>query len=71
MKESDGNLVFEIHGMTCSHCVAAVTRAIRECEGVKNVEIDLKTGKATVLGAGLDSDKIAGAVKSLGYEVVF
>jgi copper chaperone CopZ len=63
-------LAFEIHGMTCSHCVAAVSRAIRECEGVKNVEIDLKTGKTTVEGVGLDSKKIAEAVKSLGYEII-
>ena len=43
-------LELTITGMTCSHCAAAVTRAIEECEGVQSVEVDLKTGRAAVVG---------------------
>ncbi len=57
-----------ISGMTCSHCVAAVARALEECAGVQNVEVDLKTGRAAVSGSGLDGQKLIDAVKSLGYE---
>ncbi|MCC6123795.1 MAG: SO_0444 family Cu/Zn efflux transporter [Pirellulales bacterium] len=58
-----------VNGMACSHCAAAVTRAIRECSGVRSVEVDLKNGRAMVEGVNLDSEKIIEAVKSLGYEV--
>jgi uncharacterized membrane protein YraQ (UPF0718 family)/copper chaperone CopZ len=72
MTESDNpasqRLEITVSGMTCSHCVAAVSRAIRECTGVKNVEVDLKKGRATIFGDHLDSQKLLDAVKSLGYE---
>jgi uncharacterized protein len=61
-------LELTINGMTCSHCAAAVDRAIRECSGVRKVEVDLKNGRAVVEGVNLDSEKIIEAVKSLGYE---
>jgi uncharacterized protein len=72
MTESSGaasqRLELSISGMTCSHCVAAVTRAIKECEGVQSVEVGLKEGKAVIFGVGLDSQTLLDAVKSLGYE---
>ena len=61
-------LELTITGMTCSHCAAAVTRAIKECAGVQSVEVSLKDGRAAVVGVGLDSQKLLDTVKSLGYE---
>ena len=34
-------LELAIDGMTCSHCVAAVTRALSQCHGVASVQVDL------------------------------
>ena len=51
--------------MTCSHCVATVTRALKECHGVASVQIDLATGRAVVLGEHLHSDELAAAVAKL------
>jgi hypothetical protein len=72
MSETNGNapqrLELAITGMTCSHCAAAVTRAIEECEGVQSAEVSLKDGRAAVAGVNLDSQKLLEAVKSLGYE---
>jgi copper chaperone len=59
-------LELQISGMTCQHCVAAVTRALLECKGVQNVSVDLKNGRAIVVGIGLDEEKLLEAVKSLG-----
>jgi copper chaperone len=62
------HLEIQVTGMTCSHCTAAVARAIRECEGVRKVEVDLKTGRATVEGLGVKRQKLLEAIQSLGYE---
>jgi copper chaperone CopZ/MFS family permease len=61
-------LELTIIGMTCSHCTAAVARAMKECEGVQSVEVNLKEGRAVIVGENLDSQKLLDAVKSLGYE---
>jgi len=60
----------KIKGMTCNHCVMAVTKALAEIEGVKNVKVDLKQGEASFDEAGsVDMDTIREKVKKAGYEV--
>ncbi len=36
----------KIKGMSCNHCVMAVTRALNEIEGIRNVKVDLAKGEA-------------------------
>ncbi|MGD0022464.1 MAG: copper ion binding protein [Smithellaceae bacterium] len=61
----------KIKGMTCQHCVMAVTKALGALEGIKNVQVDLKSGVATYEEVEpVDSQKIAAAIKKAGYEVV-
>ncbi len=36
----------KIKGMSCNHCVMAVTKALNEIEGIKNVKVDLAKGEA-------------------------
>ncbi len=60
-----------IRGMTCGHCVNAVTDAISKLDGVTRVEVDLATGVATVdSDQPLDRAALAGAVDEAGYELV-
>jgi len=61
-------LALNITGMTCSHCVGAVTRALKEGAGVEAVSVDLKTGKALLDGKDLDAKSLCKAVSELGYE---
>lgn len=58
-----------ITGMTCSHCVQSVHRALAECDGVRSAEVDLSGGHATVTGDHLDTGQLSAAVTELGYEV--
>ena len=59
-----------ITGMTCSHCVNAVTAEIGQLDGVTGVQIDLSTGTATIdSNHQLDSVAVAAAVDEAGYEV--
>lgn len=37
-----------ITGMTCSHCAATVTSAIRELDGVERVNVDYSSSHGTV-----------------------
>ena len=58
----------EVKGMTCPHCVKAVTDALAATAGVSAVQsVDLDTGLAVIQGTAAPGDLIA-AVKQAGYE---
>lgn len=38
----------KVDGMTCGHCVQAVTKALKGTEGVSNAQVDLQAGRAQV-----------------------
>lgn len=62
---------YEVNGMTCGHCVNAVTTELAKLEGVADVSIELDTGKVTVVSSGLlDADVVRAAVEEAGYELV-
>lgn len=61
---------YTVTGMTCSHCVQAVTGELTALPGVQEVEIDLGTGAVTVTSAEpLAADDVRAAVDEAGYEV--
>ena len=61
----------KIKGMSCQHCVMAATKALDAVDGVKNVQIDLKTGVATYEEVNpVDEKVIAAAITKAGYNVV-
>ncbi len=61
---------FNVSGMTCGHCVAAVTEEVSKLENVESVVIDLESGAVTVRSDGpVDPAAFAAAVDEAGYEV--
>jgi copper chaperone len=63
--------VMNVEGMSCSHCVNAVNRALREVEGVVAVDVDLQSKTATVAhGDAVTFDKMKEAIEEAGYEVI-
>lgn len=63
--------VYQVQGMSCEHCRAAVKDAIGRLPGVTGVEVDLATGRVTVTYTGeLDDRQVREAVADAGYEVV-
>ena len=61
---------FNVSGMTCGHCVAAVTEEVAKLDNVTNVEIDLASGVVAVQSNGpVDPVAFAAAVDEAGYEV--
>ena len=61
---------FAVTGMSCGHCVAAVTGELSKLTGVNHVDIDLTTGTVTVDStAGVSADEFAAAIDEAGFEV--
>jgi copper chaperone len=61
----------KIKGMTCNHCVMAVTNALNEIDGIKNVKVDLaKSGADFDEEKAVDMDLVRERIKKAGYEVV-
>ena len=64
---------YSVTGMTCGHCVAAVTEEIGKLPGVSGVSVDLVTDGASQVtvasDAPLDSDRVREAVDEAGYEL--
>jgi copper chaperone len=59
----------KITGMTCAHCVHAVTKALQGVAGVERAEVSLEREQALVWGDP-DSAALIVAVKSEGYQAV-
>lgn len=62
---------YDVKGMTCGHCVNAVSSEIAQLPGVTDVAVDLDSGKVMVTSdAPLGVDAVRGAVDEAGYELV-
>ena len=59
--------VLNVTGMTCGHCVSAVTRALEQVPGVERVDVTLQPGQAVVYGDA-DHQALIEAIKEEGYE---
>ncbi|MDZ3993905.1 heavy-metal-associated domain-containing protein [Pseudomonas sp. Teo4] len=59
--------VFNVQGMTCGHCVKAVTRAVQEQDAQARVEVDL-AGKQVRVQSDLTSERILDAIREEGYQ---
>jgi len=60
-----------VAGMTCDHCVRAVTAEVSKIAGVERVDVDLSAGAVTVVSVEpVDLEAFAAAVEEAGYEVM-
>jgi copper chaperone len=66
---SDETREYTVAGMTCSHCVKAVRDATAALPGVRNVEIELPSGRMSVTASGLENHAIRDAVADAGYRI--
>ena len=60
----------KIQGMSCQHCVMAVTKALGSIAGIKNLKVDLAEGEATFENSqNVSREDIRKAVEDAGYRV--
>jgi copper chaperone len=61
---------YTVVGMTCGHCVSAVTEEVSAVSGVTGVDVDLATGALTVTSdTPVDDETVRAAVEEAGYTV--
>ncbi|MDX1619391.1 MAG: heavy-metal-associated domain-containing protein [Nitriliruptorales bacterium] len=58
---------YNVPGMTCGHCEAAIKSEVGDVAGVESVDVDLETKLVTVNGEA-DNDAILAAIDEAGYE---
>ena len=61
-------LHLKVSGMTCGHCVSAVSRAVQAVPGAEDVAVDLDRGEIAVAG-NPDPGAVRAAIAEEGYEV--
>ena len=63
---------FFVPGISCAHCVAAITSEVGALTGVEHVVVDLDSKVVTVVtvvGAVVGREAIVAAIDEAGYEV--
>jgi copper ion binding protein len=58
---------YQVTGMTCGHCVQAVTSEVSAIDGVTDVQVDLESGRVDVTGEGVTEEAVRAAVDEAGY----
>lgn len=59
--------VFNVQGMTCGHCVRAVTRAVQDGDAQAVVEVDL-ANKQVKVQSELQAPQILKLIRDEGYQ---
>jgi copper chaperone len=59
-------ITFQVNDMTCGHCVASVTKAVKGLDAAAQVTIDLAAHKVAVESAE-PTERIAHAIREAGY----
>ncbi|MCZ9639817.1 heavy-metal-associated domain-containing protein [Pseudomonas putida] len=59
--------VFNVQGMTCGHCVKAVTRALQEQDAQAQVDVDLAARQVRVQ-ISLAVEQVLAALREEGYQ---
>jgi copper chaperone len=64
-------MTIKINGMSCQHCVMAVTKALSGIEGITDVCVDLQKGEASFTEAKpVDRALIRERIAKAGFAVV-
>ena len=59
--------VYSVPGMTCGHCVQAITDGVTPLDGVSSLVVDLDTKVVTVVGG--EDDAIRAAIDDAGFDI--
>ena len=70
MKKEDEMTTIKIKGMSCNHCVMAVTKALNAVDGVANVKVSLGASEAAFEEKKpVDMAVVKEKIKKAGFEV--
>lgn len=60
-------IAFEVKDMTCGHCVATITQAVKAADPEARVEIDLARHLVQIEPARADAQALGAAIADAGY----
>lgn len=61
---------YSVEGMSCEHCVSAITGEVGKVAGIDDVAVDLDEKTVTVTGETVDDATVRAAVDEAGYALV-
>ena len=67
--DNKADVTFIVKGMTCNHCKETVTEAIKACDGIQDVTINLESGEAFIYGNNLNKQHIITSINNVGYSI--
>ncbi|RON03705.1 copper resistance protein CopZ [Pseudomonas brassicacearum] len=61
--------VFNVQGMSCGHCVRAITEALQAKDPAASIRVDLAAKEVGVESGELSADQVINLISGEGYEV--
>ncbi len=61
-------MTFHVPGVSCDHCIQAISAELGAVSGVDSVEVDLGTKLVSVRGDALTEVPLRAAIDAAGYE---
>src|SRR5438874_1635856 len=68
-RDMSETIMYEVPGVHCAHCEAAIKLEVGGVEGVESVVVDLEAKRVTVSGSALDDARVRAAIDQAGYDV--
>jgi len=68
LQDDQQQAVLDVQGMDCEHCASSVKNALTGQPGVSEVQVDLGSGTAVIVGRGYDVDSLIACVAQAGYK---
>jgi copper chaperone len=70
--ENAETLVFQVEGMSCTHCKISVENAVQALNGVTGARVNLAENKVEITydPAGIKREELENAIKQAGYKVI-
>ncbi len=63
-------ITYDVPGVHCAHCEAAIKQEVGGVEGVERVEVDLEAKTVSVSGSALDDARLRAAIDEAGYDAL-
>lgn len=66
------SITLNVEGMTCQGCVNAISTALKQTDGIKEVQVSLENHHATINfdPTKIQTDQIKQSIEEAGFEVV-
>ena len=68
-RRSSTMIVLDVAGMTCGHCISAVTRAVHTIDASAEVKVDLATRRVEIDTVTAHENALRAAIEEAGYAV--